>query len=266
MRFAFSPFAAILQSTVASLPAGWPRIALLAPLLLLFGTVPGPEAQAQISPDRPGFGDGSSSVAVGRVQAETGYGFGSRADRTNHSVGQLLLRYGLTDWLEARGGVGSYVLNDAPLEDGYSGTTLGAKAALLEGGSLSAGLIATTGLPTGTGAYDGGQAWQDLTLALGAPVAGPVTFASNVGHQFTYGEGLEGETTLTTTLLLSATERVGVGLGYAGFYTPTLNRNYLEGGFTYRTTRNTQLDVNWAYQVDGYADEILLGAGISHRF
>ena len=27
-----------------------------------------------------------------------------------------------------------------------------------------------------------------------------------------------------------------------------------------------QLDVNWAYQIDGYADQVLLGFGISHRF
>jgi hypothetical protein len=205
-------------------------------------------------------------MTAGRLQVESGYGYGTGSGAASHNLGQVLLRYGLTDWLEARGGVGSYVVNETPRQDGYSGTTLGAKAALLEGGPLSAGLLATTGLPTGTGAYDGSQAWQDLTLALGAPVAGPVSVASNVGHQFTIGEGLEGETTLTTTLLFSASETVGLGLGYAGFYASGLNRNYLEGGATLRTAPDTQLDVNWAYQIDGYADQVLLGVGISHRF
>ena len=223
-------------------------------------------ADAQISPDRPGFGDGSTAMTAGRLQVESGYGYGTSGGAASHSVGQVLLRYGLTDWLEARGGVGSYVVNETPVQDGYSGTTLGAKAALLEGGPLSAGLIATTGLPTGTGAYDGGQAWQDLTLALSAPVAGPVAFASNVGHQFAYSGDSGGETTLTTTLLFSASETVGIGFGYAGFYASGLNRNYLEGGATLRTAPDTQLDVNWAYQVDDYANQVLLGLGISHRF
>jgi hypothetical protein len=225
-----------------------------------------PTAEAQISPDRPGFGDGSTAMSAGRLQVESGYGFGTSGDVSSHSVGQLLLRYGLTGRIEARGGVGSYVLNDTPLENGYNGTTLGAKAALLQGGPLTASLLATTGLPTGTGTYESDRVWQDLTLAWGAPVAGPLAFASNVGHQFTYADGLSGETTLTTTLLLSASDRVGIGFGYAGFFTEALNRNYLEGGLTYRTAPDTQLDVNWAYQIDGYADELLLGFGISHRF
>jgi hypothetical protein len=205
-------------------------------------------------------------MEAGRFQVETGYGYSSRGDRSSHSMGQVLLRYGLTGWLEARGGVGSYVVNDTPLANGYGGTSLGLKASLVESPGLSMGLLATTGLPTGTGAYDTDQVRQDVTLALSAPVAGPLAFASNLGHQFSYGDGLSGETTLTATLLISATETIGVGFGYAGFYTQALNRNYLEGGMTYRTSRNTQLDVNWAYQIDDYQDHLLLGFGIAHRF
>lgn len=203
---------------------------------------------------------------TGRLQLETGYGFGSQGGQTTHNVGQLLLRYGLTGWLEARGGLGSYVINETPLGNGYSGTTLGVKAGLLQEGPVSMGLLATTGLPTGSGLYESDDVWQDVTLALGIPVTGPLSFASNVGHQFIYGQGLRGETTLTTTLLMSATSRIGIGFGYAGFYTETQNRNYLEGGFTFRTARNTQLDVNWAYQIDGFSDQLLLGLGLAHRF
>jgi len=238
------------------------HLAVLGLLLLFAPSI----THAQISPDRPGFGDGSTLMNASRFQVETGYGFGMQEDRSTHSLGQLLLRYGLTDWLEARGGVGSYVVNETSVANGYSGTTLGAKASLVQGGPVSMGLIATTGLPTGTGMYDSDEVWQDVTLAFGVPIAGPLSFASNVGHQFTYSEGVKGETSITTTLLLSATERIGIGFGYAGFYSETLNRNFLEGGVTYRTARNTQLDVNWAYQIDGYASQLLLGLGIAHRF
>jgi hypothetical protein len=259
----FSKTRAYLGSSKRSRTRTVPLTFSIAVGLFLFSFAP--LAHAQISPDRPGFGDGSTSMNAARFQVESGYGLGLQSGTASHSLGQLLLRYGLTDWLEARAGLGSYVLNGAPQTSGYNGTTLGAKASLLRDGPVSVGLQATTGLPTGTGPFSATRVWQRATLAASTPVAGPLAFATNVAHTFTYGQSLSGETKLTTTLLLSASETVGIGLGYAGFYTPGANRNYLEGGATYRAAPNTQLDVNWAYQLDG-TNEVLLGLGVAQRF
>lgn len=100
----------------------WLLASCCAVLLGLLGPSPG-HAQS-ISSDRPGFGDGASTVRQGTLQAELGYQL-TRAntnrsvvaagrivrldvDETQHAIGQLILRYGATDALELRGGIGSY--------------------------------------------------------------------------------------------------------------------------------------------------------------
>ena len=85
-------------------------------------------ATGQIAADRPGFGDGTTTVAPGTVQAELGAAAANDDFGRNGEFGQLLLRYGVADVLELRGGVGSVAL-DAPGTE-YTGTSVGGKLRL----------------------------------------------------------------------------------------------------------------------------------------
>lgn len=233
-------------------------------LLVLLWAAP---AHAQLSPDRPGMGEGTSVTAPQRLQVEGGYGVAtSEAGGTSHDLGQLLVRYGVASWLEVRGGVGSYVAHEAPRPNGYSGTTLGGKAALWRGQYVQLSALSTWGVPTGTGAYEGGDVWQAVALAFDAAVAGPISLSSSLGHTVSYGEGASGETMFTVTGGMGIGEAIGFGLGYAGFYSAGPGRNYVEAMITYLSGPNVQLDVSGAYQVDGYEDELQLGVGVAKRF
>jgi hypothetical protein len=238
-------------------------------LLLLSGA--GPLAShAQISADRPGFGDGSATVAPGTFQAGLGYAVNGNGF-TSHELGQLFLRYGLLDGLELRGGVGSYVVNESPVDDGYGGTSVGAKLRLFRNDVSTLSGVATLGLPTGTGAFDtpDDRARQEVKLAYDGALGEGLTLSVNGGASFFYAEGTQEDRAVEwlfiPTLSFGLTDDVGAYVGYAGFYTDAANANWVEGGFTLLATLDTQLDVNTGLRVDEGSD-FFVGLGVAHRF
>lgn len=245
-------------------------VALLLSFALLGAGVTAP-ATAQISSDRPGFGDGASMVAPRTFQAEMGYAFNGNG-LNSHELGQLLLRYGLTSRIEVRGGVGSYVVNESPFDNGYSGTALGTKVRLLQSDLWTLSGVATLGLPTGTGAFDSAddRARQELKLAFDGALGEDITLSVNGGTSFFYSGGVQDDRDVSVlfipTLSFGLTDGVGAYVGYAGFYDDGRNANWVEGGFTYLYDPNTQLDVNVGLQLDDYSDSFFLGVGVARRF
>jgi len=228
-------------------------------------------AAAQISADRPGFGDGATTLDASTVQAGLGYAFNGNG-RNSHELGQLLLRYGLTGRVEVRGGVGSYVLNEAPLDDGYAGTSVGTKVRLLRRELWTLSGVATLGLPTGTGGFDSpdDRARQELKLAFDGALGDDITLSVNGGTRFFYAAGTQDDRAVEwlfiPTLSFSLTERTGAYVGYAGFYDDGPNANWVEGGVTYLYNTDTQLDINTGLRVDDNGDDFFLGIGVARRF
>jgi hypothetical protein len=242
----------------------------LSMVLLLAAGGTGP-ATAQISADRPGFGDGTTTIAPGTVQAGLGYAFNGNG-LNSHELGQLLLRYGLTNGVEVRGGVGSYVINESPADDGYAGTAVGAKVRLFRNDLTALSGVATLGLPTGTGAFDTSddRARQELKLAFEGALGEDITFSVNGGASFFYNSGVQDDRAVEwlfiPTLSFSVTETTGAYVGYAGFYDDGPNANWVEGGVTYLYNTDTQLDVNTGLRVDDNGDDFFLGVGVARRF
>lgn len=259
------------------------RLASAALALLLAATLNlAPSASAQISADRPGFGDGTATVAPGTFQAGLGYAVNDNGV-TSHELGQLFLRYGVTDALELRGGVGSYEVTDG--ENGYNGTGVGAKLRLFQNETSALSGVATLGLPTGTGAFDtvDDRARQTVKLAYDGALGDGLTLSVNGGVSFFYSSGQELATLddgtagaygndravewlLIPTLSFGLTETTGAYVGYAGFYTDGLNANWVEGGVTLLASPDTQLDVNTGLRVDDNGDDVFVGLGVARRF
>jgi hypothetical protein len=242
------------------------RLASAALALLLAATLNlAPSASAQISADRPGFGDGTATVAPGTFQAGLGYAVNGNGV-TSHELGQLFLRYGVTDALELRGGVGSYEVTDG--ENGYNGTGVGAKLRLFQNETSALSGVATLGLPTGTGALDtvDDRARQTVKLAYDGALGDGLTLSVNGGASFFYTDDSAVEWLLIPTLSFGLTETTGAYVGYAGFYTDGLNANWVEGGVTLLATPDTQLDVNTGLRVDDNGDDFFLGLGVARRF
>ena len=237
--------------------------------LLLLLTAAGPLAShAQISADRPGFGDGTTTVAPGTFQAGLGYAVNGNGV-TSHELGQLFLRYGLLDGLELRGGVGSYVLNESPRDDGYGGSSVGAKVRLFQNDVSALSGVATLGLPTGDAFGTADRARQEVKLAYDGALGEGLTLSVNGGASFFYAEGTQEDRAVEwlfiPTLSFGLTDDVGAYVGYAGFYTDAANANWVEGGFTLLATLDTQLDVNTGLRVDDESD-FFVGLGVAHRF
>lgn len=240
-------------------------------VLVLVWTVLSVEPRAQISADRPGFGNGSTTVGAGTIQAGLGYAFRGNGGNS-HELGQLLLRYGLSDALEVRGAINSYVVNASPVENGYTGTGVGAKVRLFQNDISALSGLATVDLPTGTGVYDRGddRARQELTLAFDGALGEGLTFSVNGGASFYYDAGVQDDRAVQwlfiPTLSFGLTESTGAYVGYAGFYDDGSSTNWVEGGFTFLSTLDTQFDVNAGLVLDDHSDNYFLGLGLAHRF
>lgn len=239
-------------------------------IALVLGAVPF-VSHAQISADRPGLGNGASIVPPQTFQSELGYAFSSNGSNS-HELGQLLLRYGVTDAVELRGGVGSYVINEAPFDNGYPGPTLGAKARLFQNETSTLSGIATLGLPTSTGPYDtpDDRARQELTLAFNGALGSGVDLTLNGGTRFFYSSGAQDDRAFgwlfIPTLSFGVTQTADAYVGYGGFYRNGPNTNWVEGGLTILATPNTQVDLNTGLRVDDNSDRFFLGVGLAHRF
>lgn len=242
----------------------------LAALVLVLGTAP-LSSSAQISADRPGFGDGSTTVAPGTFQAGLGYAFNGNGINS-HELGQLFLRLGLTDGLELRGGVNSYVVNESPIDNGYNGTGVGAKLRLFQNELSALSGVATLSLPTGTGAFDtrDDRARQEVKLAFDGALGETITLSVNGGASFFYSAGVQDDRAVRwlfiPTLSFGITESTGAYVGYAGFYDDGPNANWVEGGVTVLSTSDTQFDVNTGLRIDDNGDDFFLGLGVARRF
>lgn len=222
--------------------------------------------QAQVVPDRPGLGDGSAVVGTQAIQAELGYALNDFGGATQHEVGQLLLRYGVNDFLELRGGINSYVFTEA--DDGYNGTSVGAKVRLWRSNVAQLSGVATTGLPTGTGRFESrdDRVRQTLKLAFDGALGTGLSLTVNGGLSFYYTDDAATQWLVIPTLTTSINERTGFYVGYGGFYTENANSNFVEAGLTYLTTPSTQIDVNTGLQLDEGSDYFFIGLGLAHRF
>lgn len=240
-------------------------------LVLLLGASVPLASSAQISADRPGFGDGTTTVAPGTFQAGLGYAFNGNGIN-NHELGQLLLRYGVSDRIEVRGGVGSYVVVESPFDNGYSGTSVGTKVRLAQTDVWTLSGVGSVSLPTGTGVFDtrDDRARQEVKLAFDGALGETITLSVNGGASFFYSAGVQNERAVEwlfiPTLSFGVTESTGAYVGYAGFYNEFVNRNWVEGGITFLPNSDTQLDVNTGLRLDEASDGFFLGLGVARRF
>lgn len=238
--------------------------------LLLSAALPAPSS-AQIAADRPGFGDGTTTVAPRTFQAGIGYAFNGNG-LNSHELGQLFLRYGISDRIEVRGGVGSYVVVESPFDNGYDGTSLGTKVRLAQTDLWALSGVASLGLPTESGFFDtrDDRARQNVKLAFDGALGEDITLSVNGGTSFFYSAGVQDDRAVEwlfiPTLSFSVTETTGAYVGYAGFYDDGPNANWVEGGLTYLYDADTQLDVNTGLRVDDNGDDFFLGLGVARRF
>lgn len=255
-----------------------PAARALAPLALLLAgacvAAPGGPGSPIVT-DRPDFTESAVTVPGGRMQIEAGATYADEAGVDGLSGGEVLLRGGLSERLELRVGIPSYLT--ASDDRGFGDANLGAKVALFapaEGASRAVptvGLIVGSTLPTGTGGFQA-DGWQpEAKLLLAWTVTDRFAVASNLNYArvseaggVRYGEpsaSLSGAFAITD-VVGSYVEAFGFAPDVAGAPRPT----YLNGGLTWLLSPDFQLDARVGVGVADAPDSRFVGLGLSRRW
>lgn len=244
--------------------------------LALFAAIwASPATAGQIITDRPDFADATVPVPVGILQVESGYLFGKTAGTNQHTLGQLLVKTGLSERMEIRLGVNSYEKIDGTGGgvSGFSDGSLGIKLRLLEGheetgpGSFNLATILFTGLPSG------GKDLRATHLAPGVMLTADMalnsvwTWAPFVQYDYTEdGLGQYNEFSAGFSVIRPLGDSTGWYLEY--YITLAENgyrehKNFLGSGFTYLVSDELQLDFYGGTALNGDTPDYFIGAGLS---
>jgi Putative MetA-pathway of phenol degradation len=254
----------------------------------------------EIETDRPDFTQNRKTVGRGVAQVESGLTYlrGRNGSYSDYSFPETLLRVGVVaDWLELR--VSQNFASDRTTEvDGRSvGKTgaqdlvIGTKLALTaqRGWLPEMGMIVHTSIPTGSAGFmspmllpglnwlygwditkrlslsGSTQAYKTTDLVPLPTSRGGISALDHVQHAFVVvaqSYSLEYEVTDKLTPYFE-----WFALFPSGAMDPTKNpQHYLDTGFTYKVTRNIQLDARAGMGLSPHSTALFAGSGLSVRF
>lgn len=230
--------------------------------------------EAPISPSRPGLAENTGTVGRGVVQVEGGYSLTRVESENSHSIGELVVRYGLGERAELRLGLNSFAIQASHGSNvsGMQDVALGAKARLVEGhGALpSVSVLAATTLPTGAAEIGSAGVQPTGIVSLGWRLGERVALTT-AGH-YTYGSEAEhrySELTAAAALGVALTHHLHAHAEYAEIARAdhlSEGLHHLSGGFGYHLTSDLQLDLWSGYARHHGEGEILFGFGLARRW
>lgn len=256
-----------------------PRRGAIVTLLLggLFGITPRTargQTEAPLVTDRPDFTESALTVPRGDAQLESGYTFSRADDADEHTLGEILLRVGLTDRLEARIGLGSHAWIAAPGEDpsGFEDPSLGMKVVLAmeETAGVAAAVLAGTAIPIGDDDV-GEDDWQpEIKLAVSRGLSETVALAANAGYARASedGEGFD-QGSASLSLGIGLSERWGAYAEAYGTFPASRSGDdeaVLNGGLTFLVHPLLQLDARAGAGLTDAAPDFFVGLGIARRW
>lgn len=250
---------------------------------LVAGATPDP---GPIVTDRPDQTESAVVVPQGLVQIEAGAGVEASDDAgVEEELVQLpatLVRYGLAPGLELRFGWDGWLAEQVEIggldsdETGAGDPSLGAKLELAEerGCRPRMALIAGATLPTGEAGLGSERIDPSFRLSAAHTLTDGAGFGWNLGSTWTTEADGSGE--LDTLSVLDYTAALGFGLserasafvelfGAVPLSAPGGPEHLLDGGFTYLSRDNLQLDVSAGVGLSDDAPDWLAGCGLSIR-
>jgi hypothetical protein len=228
--------------------------------------------------DRPDFTESPLTVPAHRSQLEAGYTLTHGGGDTLHTLGEFLLRIGLSKKTELRVGLNSYGIQEgvSGTGNGFQDLNLGFKWVLREakeGKGLRNPQIALIGglsFPTGGAPFRAQHIQPQFKLCLGWELTDRLALASNInstvvsegGSQF---HQFSGSVSFGYTL----TDKVASYFEWFAFLPGAFgagNSNFLNGGFTYLVNNDLQLDLRVGVGLNGVREDYFVGFGVSKRW
>jgi hypothetical protein len=256
------------------------KVAFLAVAALV--CLPGPLASQAVEEeplitDRPDFTESAETMAPGRVQLETGFTrIDEGGDTATDAWGEVLVRIGLSQRVELRLGLNSYLQTTRPGEDlsGLQDSSIGVKIKLrdtIEGSARpQVALLVGTTLPTGSTEYREPHAHPGTALALAWSLSPRFGLGVNLDYAYLSEEGEQfGELAASVAIGYALSKRLGGYLEYFGFDPQSGGRpgtHFLDGGFTWLLSNNAQLDARAGVGLNSAAADYFVGLGAAWRW
>jgi hypothetical protein len=234
------------------------------------------QAKEPLVTDRPDFTE--SGLVVGRsvLQLESGATYAESGDEEATSLGELLLRYGITPDVELRLITLTYAWVDTPSgsDSGFVDSAIGAKIQLTRAdrggflGRTDSALIVSTSFPSGNSEFRS-SAWQpSAVLALGWDLSSRFSAGVNLGYSRPRGVERFNSGWASGVIGVGITESTSVFLEFFGFNREaedgpcTLN---FQAGVAHLMSPDLQLDARVARRVIDDGVDFLFGLGVSWR-
>ena len=255
------------------------------------GAEPAPTTRGEGPPlitDRPDFTESPVAVAPGLFQLEGGYTFSKDAGEDTHTVGEILLRIGILQRLEARIGLNSFVVSTEDGEPagglptssprsvrGLDDVTLGVKVELIRPAPSSPGvprlgIIAGTSLPTGRSDIGADGLQPGVLLAAAWELTDRLGLGTNFGYAYLEDDaGRFDQLSGSVVFGFALTERLGTFAEYFSTFPVGSGResdHSADAGVTYLLGPSLQLDLRVGLGLDGPRPNYFLGTGASWRW
>jgi len=226
-----------------------------------------------LTPDRPGFTNGSDTVAPGRVQIEAG------ATRTKDAsvngggqatdAPQALIRTGLNDKTELRLTLPDYIWPSGG-ESGFGDGAVGIRYKFYQSkdGNTKLALTPSLSVPVRSAVTSSGH--LDPTLSLNGQTTSGARWSLQSNLMLSYPTQNGGRVTDYTASGEVSYALSGLLSVYGDYYYDAPVGGppspIADGGFTYRVGKNVQLDIGTGRGLGGNAPVQFYGGGVAVRF
>jgi hypothetical protein len=226
-----------------------------------------------LTPDRPGFTNGSDTVAPGRVQIEMGItrtkDASANGGRQATDAPQALIRTGLNDKTELRLTLPDYIWPSGG-ESGFGDGAVGLRYKFYQSkdGNTKLALTPSLSVPVRSAVTSSGH--LDPTLSLNGQTTSGARWSLQSNLMLSYPTQNGGRVTDYTASGEVSYALSGLLSVYGDYYYDAPVGGppspIADGGFTYRVGKNIQLDIGTGRGLGGNAPVQFYGGGVAVRF
>ncbi len=249
------------------------RLTVVMPIVLIWSSLAYGQDNDTVSPERPRFSSSSDLVPGGHIQLEGGSSRVRYGKSSGYHAGEVLIRFGLSDRIEMRAAVPSYIVVSGPVGrvSGASDTLVESKIRFRSGDRASFGVLASAVLPSGTLRVAEHTFQPGATLISDLKLRKFVGVTTNVGYSRATKNGQRyNYTYAVSTINVTLQGNMSVFTEVYIYHQQTGPvQKYVATGVAWTLAKRTAFDINAGVGLPHngvHGPDHYFGIGISHLF